>query len=286
MNMNEAAFYAKSADGTATCGLCPHNCKVREGSAGICGVRKNIGGRLYAAGYGQVSSIALDPVEKKPLSMFHPGKRILSVGGVGCNLRCPFCQNYEISLEYGGRALDCIAPERLAGLAAESVGQGNIGVAYTYNEPFVGYEYIYDCAKLVRERGLSNVIVTNGYVNSDPLEKILPLIDAMNIDLKAFGGDFYRKLGGELDCVKETIELCHKRCHVEITTLLIPGENDCEGEMAQLAKWLASLDPETPLHLTRFFPRYKYFGKTPAPQELVAKLAKTAGRHLKNVFPH
>ena len=284
--MNEAQFYNKSDKNTVTCVLCPHNCAVNDGETGICGARRNDGGKLYAAGCGLVSSLALDPVEKKPLYMFHPGKKVLSVGGFGCNLRCPFCQNCEISMEYKERLENAgrILPEQIAALAKKYVPDGNIGVAYTYNEPLIGYEFVCDCAKLIHAAGLKNVLVTNGYIAREPLENLLPYIDAMNIDLKGFTEGSYKKLGGSLEPVKETITAAHKRCHIEITTLIIPGENDSEEETDALAGWLASLDPGIPLHLTRFFPRYKYADRTPTSRETICRLCEIAKKNLKNVF--
>jgi pyruvate formate lyase activating enzyme len=245
-------------------------------------VRENRAGKVAYTAYGKVSSVALDPIEKKPLRLFHPGKRILSVGGVGCNLRCPFCQNFELSAEFGHRRTKTLSPEQVAALAVEAVPDGNIGVAYTYNEPLIGVEFVLDCAKLIRGAGLCNVLVTNGMINKGPLEELLPLIDAMNIDLKGFTGDFYRGLGGDLETVKQTITLSRGRCHVEVTTLVIPGEN--EDDIEPLSAWLASLDPEIPLHLSRFFPRYRYADRQPTPVETLFRLRDVAGRFLKNVF--
>jgi len=163
--MSEAMFWSAAEHGTVKCRLCPHNCKIPENSTGLCGVRRNIDGKLYAESYGKVSAVALDPIEKKPLYMFHPGKRILSIGGFGCNLRCPFCQNSDISLKYENawRNAETLVPEDVAALAVETVPRGNIGVAYTYNEPLIGYEFVHDCARLVHQAGLCNVLVTNGY---------------------------------------------------------------------------------------------------------------------------
>jgi len=284
--MNDAAFWSGAGNGAARCELCPHTCKIPEGAAGMCGVRRNITGKLYAEGYGKVSSIALDPIEKKPLHMFHPGNCVLSLGGFGCNLRCPFCQNSDISMEYGQawRDAETLSPEDVAALAVKTVPDGNIGVAYTYNEPLTGYEFVRDCAGLVREAGLHNVLVTNGYINAEPLEALLPLIDAMNIDLKGFTQGFYKGLGGNLEAVKETIALAHKRCHVEITTLVIPGENDADAEIEAMARWIASFGPEIPLHLTRFYPRYRYADRTTTPHETMRRLGEIAGKYLEHVF--
>lgn len=289
--MTDAMFWqeAKSGEnGAVACELCHHNCQIPAGKSGFCGVRENHDGRLYAASYGAVSSLALDPVEKKPLSMFCPGKRVLSVGGIGCNFRCPFCQNHEISINFksnlNNNCAQYISPEQLVKLAQDSVADGNIGVAYTYNEPFMGYEYIYDCAKLVRGAGLFNILVTNGCINREPLDNILPFIDAMNIDLKSFSTAFYKKIGGNLETVKDTIKSAAASCHVEITTLIIPGENDSESEIAGLAGWLASIGTDIPLHLTRFYPRYKYSDREPASSESTRRLGKIASKYLRNIF--
>ncbi|MCL2084707.1 MAG: radical SAM protein, partial [Oscillospiraceae bacterium] len=190
---------------SARCGICPRQCVIPENGTGFCGVRENQSGQAVYAAYGKVSAIALDPIEKKPLYMFRPGSKILSVGGFGCNLRCPFCQNSAISMEYDMAAAQTATPAQIAGLALKTVPDGNIGVAYTYNEPLIGYEFVFDCAKLIHGAGLANVLVTNGTVNPAPLEALLPYIDAMNIDLKAFSDAFYKKLGGSLETVKDVI---------------------------------------------------------------------------------
>jgi len=283
-NIHKAMYWQTAENGNVRCGLCPHRCHIGQSAAGICGVRTNNYGTLVAAGYGQVSSVALDPIEKKPLYLFHPGKHILSVGGFGCNLNCGFCQNYEIArqkteLSDTGRRTE---PEDIAELAVQTMPRGNIGVAYTYNEPLIAYEFLSDCAALVKDMGLFNVLVTNGFIEKEPLEALLPLIDAMNIDLKGFTGDFYKKVGGRLETVMETIEISVKSCHVEVTTLVIPGEN--ESDIEDIAKWLASVDPDIPLHLSRFFPRYKYSGKEPTPRETILKSQDIAKKHLNNVF--
>jgi pyruvate formate lyase activating enzyme len=268
----------------ASCQLCPHRCAVPEDSFGFCGVRQNRDGAIRHAAYGKVSAIALDPIEKKPLYMFHPGKMILSIGGYGCNFRCPFCQNCHISIEHRDtwRDAETVLPEQIVSLAERAVPDGNIGVAYTYNEPLIGVEFVYDCARLIRKTGLCNVLVTNGYINREPLEALLPYIDAMNIDLKGFREGFYEKLGGSLGPVKETIRLAHRYCHVEITTLIVPGEN--EDDIDRLAEWIASVGPEIPLHLTRFFPRYTYTEREPASTGTIDRLRGIAQKHLKNVF--
>ena len=283
--MNRPALYWEALEkGAVCCRLCPHNCVIGPSQFGFCGARQNTGGELIAASYSRVSSLALDPIEKKPLRLFKRGSAVLSIGSFGCNLRCGFCQNASISAEYGDalEQADTLPPEALAAFAVTVVEKGNIGVAYTYNEPLIGYEYVLDAAKLVRAAGLSNILVTNGFINSEPLQELLPFIDAMNIDLKGFTAGFYERVFGGLDAVKQTITAAARRCHVEVTTLVIPGEN--EADVEPIAEWIASVDPDIPLHLTRFFPRYKYVGKEPTRRETLQTLAETAKKHLKHVF--
>ena len=269
----------------ALCELCFHHCALDEGQTGLCRARACQDGKIVSLNYGKLTSLALDPIEKKPLRRFHPGSLILSVGSFGCNLRCPFCQNHEISMA-GDSGIPTVevSPEQLAAKAAEFVPHGNIGVAYTYNEPLIGYEYVQDCASLVHEQGMVNVLVTNGSVEEEPWRALLPLIDAANIDLKGFTPAWYRQLGGDLETVKRSIALAAERCHVEVTTLLIPGENDSEEEIRELARWLASVSPEIPLHLSRFFPRYQMTDRPPTPVEQVYRLTETAQRYLSYVY--
>ncbi len=267
------------------CQVCMHHCSLGPGQTGFCLARKNENGAVICGNYGRVTTMALDPIEKKPLKMFRPGSRILSVGSYGCNLRCPFCQNYEISMadEAAAGAL-YISPKELAQKALEYKAAGNIGVAFTYNEPLVGWEYVRDTAKLVREAGMVIVLVTNGSATLEVLEELLPFTDAMNIDLKGFRADYYRNLGGDLETVKAFIRHAAASCHVEITTLIVPEENDSLEEMEEEAQWIASLDGEIPLHVTRFFPRYHMENREPTDIGRVYLLAETARKYLKNVF--
>ena len=269
----------------ALCKLCFHHCALDDGQTGLCRARACQDGKIISLNYGKLTSLALDPIEKKPLRRFHPGSLILSVGSFGCNLRCPFCQNHEISMA-GDSGIPTVevSPEQLAAKAAELVPHGNIGVAYTYNEPLISYEYVQDCASLVHDQGMVNVLVTNGTVEEEPWRALLPLIDAANIDLKGFTPAWYRRLGGDLETVKRSIALAAERCHVEVTTLLIPGENDSEEEIRELARWLASISSEIPLHLSRFFPRYRMLDRPPTPVEQVSRLAETARRYLSYVY--
>ena len=270
---------------TAVCGVCPHACRLEEGRTGFCGARSNRGGKIVCDSYGRVTSIALDPVEKKPLRRFHPGGRILSVGSYGCNLRCPFCQNHDISTaKQADVPTAYLTPELLAEKALALKSRGNIGLAFTYNEPLIGPEYVLDCAKLNRKNGLVNAAVTNGYVGVETLRGLLPFLDAMNIDLKGFTPEFYRRIGGGLEEVKRTIALAAEACHVEVTTLVVPGENDSPEETERLSAWLAGIDPGIPLHVSRFFPRYKMTDRGPTPVETVYSLAAVARRNLRYVY--
>lgn len=267
------------------CNICPHRCKLSEGQLGFCQGRICRDGKVISDNYGRITAMALDPIEKKPLNHFYPGSKILSVGSYGCNLRCSFCQNHEISmanaseLDYGN-----VSCEGLVEQAFELKGRGNIGIAYTYNEPLIGYEFVRDCGILAKERGLKNVVVTGGFICVDPLNELLPIVDAFNIDLKSFSKDFYKNLKGDLDTVKETIMIAAKHCHVEVTTLIIPGENDSEEEMEALSEWLSFVNPEIPLHVSRFFPRWKLQDREATPIETVYRLADVARGHLKYVY--
>lgn len=269
----------------AVCQVCMHHCRLKPGQWGICRARKNEDGTVVCKNYGQISSLALDPIEKKPLKMFCPGSLILSVGSFGCNLRCPFCQNHEISMtgpeDMRARSL---SPQELTRSAMQYREIGNIGVAFTYNEPLVGWEYVLDTARMVREAGMKNVLVTNGTASVQPLEQLLPYIDAMNIDLKGFREEYYQKLGGSLQTVKEFIVRAASDCHVELTTLIVPGENDGFSDMEEEARWIASVGQEIPLHVTRFFPQYHMQDREATDVSRVYELADTARKHLKYVF--
>ncbi|RDV84280.1 AmmeMemoRadiSam system radical SAM enzyme [Ammonifex thiophilus] len=278
--MREALFYEKR-DGKVVCHLCPHECAVKEGKTGLCRVRQNREEKLYTLNYGACSSCAVDPVEKKPLYHFYPGHTILSLGTWGCNLRCLFCQNWEIS--QGNPPTVNLEPAQVLDML-RAQGPRCIGVAYTYSEPVVWYEFVLDTAKLVKEAGYKNVLVTNGFINEEPLCKLLPYVDAMNIDLKSFRDEFYRRLcRGRLEPVKRTIEQVHRRCHLEVTTLLVTGENTGEEEIEALASWLAGLSPDIPLHLSRYFPNFE-FTAPPTPLEDLYRARDIARRYLRYVY--
>ena len=273
------------------CGVCPHACLIAEGRRGMCRARGTVNGENVSLNYGILSSLALDPIEKKPLYRFYPGSSILSAGSFGCDLSCPFCQNHEISMS-DGREFDLpdrhISPEELADIAYSLKSRGNIGVAFTYNEPLIGWEYVADTAKLLREMDLRTVLVTNGCVTDKVADEVLPLTDALNIDLKCFSAETYSGvLGGDLEAVKRFIKRAAETCHVELTTLIVPGMNDSEEEMRELSGWVASLPGgrDIPLHVTRFFPRYKMADKKPTGKATVLRLADVAAERLNYVYP-
>ena len=287
----------------AVCKVCFRHCNIGEGTLGFCGARVCRDGEVIADNYGRITSIALDPIEKKPLNRFHPGSLVVSVGSYGCNLRCPFCQNSEISWSDEALRLrdkaEYLAPEDLADIAARYRNRGNIGLAFTYNEPLIGYEYVRDAARLVHERGMKNVLVTNGTASLDVLEELLPYIDAMNIDLKGFTDHYYSDvLGGDRQMVMDFIESMDfieravKGCHVELTTLIVPGENDNEEEIREMTGWIAGLKnaegekvgAEIPLHVSRFFPRFRMTDRDATEVKKVYRLADTARERLKYVY--
>jgi pyruvate formate lyase activating enzyme len=284
---------ADSAEGFAVCPVCPHHCRIAEGKSGRCRGRGTKNGNVVPLNYGRVTSLALDPIEKKPLRKFFPGSGILSVGSYGCNLNCPFCQNWEISMTNGSKYLrdkdsHYLAPDVLADMADGLRDRGNIGVAFTYNEPTICWEYILDTAPLLREKGLKTVLVTNGCVEDQTAKQLLPHVDALNIDLKSFDAEIYRKtLGGDLDTVKRFIERAAAQCHVELTTLIVPGMNDSEAEMRALTSWAASLPggEEIPLHITRFFPRYRMTDRAATERKSILRLTEIAGEKLSYVYP-
>ena len=271
-------------DGYTECLLCPHFCRLAVGRKGICGVRKNNGEEIELTTYGVVSGFSVDPVEKKPLYHFFPGMHILSMGSYGCNMRCDFCQNWSISQGVPDRMPVRISPERIAADAASA--KHNIGLAFTYNEPIVWFEFMRDIAVMIKKEGMYTVMVSNGFVNSMPLTEIIGFIDAFNIDLKAFNSTFYKKLtGADPEPVKNTLKQISKAGrHLEITTLVIPGRNDSDEEMLDESRWIAGeLGDETPLHLSRYYPTYRR--NDPAtPQSTLERLFDIASLNLKNVY--
>lgn len=271
-------FY-KKVDEAIICNLCPHNCTIKEGQTGRCRVRENINGKLCSSNYNLISSIQIDPIEKKPIVNWMPGTEILSIGSYGCNFHCSFCQNHSISLS---------TPETIQLTAEDIVNQAlsfNVpSIAYTYNEPTVFYEMMLETAELAHKKGLKNVIVTNGFINKEPLLKILPYIDAMNIDLKTYSDENYKKLGGKsVSDILETIKIASQHCHVEVTILLVPKITDDIEAFERLMNKLKILAPNIVLHLSRYFPRYHY--EEPAtPIVLMQEFREIAIKYFKHVY--
>lgn len=280
----EAAFYIKNNDDhkSVHCKLCPHSCNIPSGGHGICGVRRNQNGVLESLNYGKIAAMGFDPIEKKPLYHYKPGTHILSVGSFGCNFRCGFCQNHQISKDEP--QTEFLPIEALINRAESLREQGNIGIAFTYNEPSIWYEYVLEGAQAAKEAGLDVVLVTNGFINEEPLLALAPYVNAMNIDLKAFTDSFYKKIcNGGLDSVKRTIEHASQFCHVEVTTLLIGGHNDSTNEITALAQWLSSVDVSMPLHLSRYHPAYQ-FSDPPTQLDSMERCLLLAEKHLHHVY--
>jgi pyruvate formate lyase activating enzyme len=282
LDLKEALYYETEDNQRVRCYLCPHKCLIKPDQKGICRVRVNRAGYLYTLNYGQLTSLALDPIEKKPLYHFYPGSLILSVGTFGCNLACPFCQNYTIA--HQKPETRWMSPEDLLSVARRCQLDGSIGVAFTYNEPSIWFEYVWDCAQLLHAQGQQVVLVTNGHIEAEPLADLLPYVGAMNIDVKAFQEDFYRKLcKGSLAAVKERIQQAVQSTHVEVTTLIIPGENDSPQEIESLASWLASIDRTLPLHLSRYHPAYR-FDRSSTPEKTMRTAKEIAQQYLEFVY--
>jgi len=285
--MLEASYYKKLAGQKVQCQLCPHNCTLENEEYGKCKTRLNQDGILYTLSYGILSSITSDPVEKKPLYHFHPGRSILSLGSFGCNLSCDYCQNCEIT-QINERVFSqhpTRTPEDMVNKAR--LHRNNIGLAYTYNEPVVYYEYMIRCAELLHEHNLSNVMVTNGYINQEPLKELIPVIDAFNVDLKSFRNLFYlKRSGASLNPVLNTIASIAKSAkHLELTFLIIPEFNDSDAEWEEMIQWITDHCPvHTALHVSRYYPYYKVF-KPPTPLATIQRFLDMAREKLDFVFP-
>lgn len=264
------------------CEICPHHCNITEGKTGICHAWTLKDGLLTSKNYGRITSLALDPIEKKPLYHFYPGSRILSIGSFGCNLNCPWCQNDSISR--GEAESVFLLPEEIVQKAKELVPEGNIGIAFTYNEPMICPDFIADTAKMARQEGLKTVLVTNGMITAKAHEMFLPFIDAYNIDLKSAYVQSYQSIGGDLEAVTDTIRRADEKAHVEATTLIVPGFNDTEEEMIAIAKIIASINPEIVLHVTRFFPAGRMKQTPPTDVKKVYRFAKIAREYLPSVY--
>jgi pyruvate formate lyase activating enzyme len=277
--MTEAQFYSKLEYNKVKCELCPHNCIIQSGNIGICRARKNIDGVLYTNNYGETITVSIDPMEKKPLYHFHTGKNIISVGSNSCNLSCKFCQNYHSSqLEVPTME---ITPTNL--LKQCKIHECNF-VAFTYTEPTTWFEFILESSKLLYKNGIKTVMVTNGFINQEPLKELLPYIDAMNIDLKAYDDKFYKNIcNGSLQPVLNTIKTAHKKCHIEITNLIITDENDSDKQIKDLVDFVAEVDNNIPLHFSRYYPTYK-MESPPTPLSMLQNAKEIADQKLKYVY--
>jgi len=281
--IKEAMLWRAGEERRVECFLCAHRCLIAPGKFGVCGVRQNMEGKLFSHVYGEVIAAHIDPIEKKPLYHFLPGTTSFSIATLGCNFRCPFCQNWQISQAGrkgealgGGQALS--PPE----IVAAAVKRGCRSISYTYTEPTIFFEFAYDTAKLARAAGLANVFVTNGYMTPEALRVIQPYLDAANVDLKAFRDETYKKVcGARLEPVLDSIRLMHElRIWVEVTTLVVPGMNDGDEELSAIARFIASVSPDIPWHISRFHPDYQYTQTPATPVETLRKaaaLAKEAG---------
>ena len=284
--MKEALYYQKKDNGLLECNLCAHNCQISEGNYGICKSRKNIDSKLFSENYGKICSIASDPIEKKPLYHYHSGKYILSIGSVACNMKCDFCQNWEISQSNVNEYfyLRKYQPQQIVDKA--KLTKNNIGIAYTYNEPTIWYEFMLDTAKIATENGLKNVMVTNGYINPKPLKELCNFIDAFNVDLKSFDSSFYLKISkAKLQPILENLKTIKKRNkHLELTNLVIPSVNDNVNVFEEMMKWIANeLGEKTVLHISRYFPRYKMTA-APTPVSKLLELYNIAKQYLNYVY--
>lgn len=290
--MKEAMYYECREEGKVMCRLCPFNCIINKDHTGVCRARKNIDGKLYSLIYSQYTGSPFDPIEKKPLFHFYPNWKIMSLGTLGCNFACIFCQNWSTSqalVEGGekvmGRFTKELRPEEAVKIAKSTHEKGNIGIAYTYNEPLIGYEYVYETAQLVRKEGLKNILVSNGYINEEPFLNLLPYIDAINLDIKSIKPEFYKDYcKAKLEPVLETAKRAKKSAHLEITNLIIPTLNDSEEDLEKLTDWIAeNLGADTPVHFSRYHPDYKLDIKA-TPMETLLKAMEIASRKLYYVY--
>lgn len=280
MKDREALYYKKLKGDRVRCDLCPHLCAIEEGATGKCRLRVNVKGTLYARSYGRTVTANVDPIEKKPLYHFMPGSLILSIGPNGCTLACDHCQNWSIAQEPA--PTQYMGADELVALAARG---GSIGVAFTYTEPLLWFEYIRDVAPMLTSRGLKSVLVTNGYLNEEPAREIASLVDGFNIDLKSIRDDFYRKwCGGKVEPVKRFIEIAAGSTHVEVTNLIIPGLNDSREDIGDLVEWLAGVSKDIPVHFSRFFPHHRMNDRPPTPRRTLEAAYEIARKKLEYVY--
>lgn len=286
--MRKAFLYEQCDNGSVKCNLCAHRCHISPNKSGFCGVRTNDNGVLYTAAYGNLAAAAIDPVEKKPLYHFLPGSKTWSVAIPGCNFRCGFCQNWEISqisnMNSFKRASQQVEP---AAVARAALANNCDSISFTYTEPVIFMEYAFETAKLARDQGLRTIFVSNGYMTMEALDMIAPFLDACNIDLKAFTDSFYTKIcKAHLQPVLDSIEqIARKGIHIEITTLVIPGENDSTEELGRIAAFISNINPDIPWHVSRFFPRYQFLDHQVTPEQVVSDAVTIGmGKGLKYVY--
>jgi len=283
--MKEALFYEQEKELVVLCRLCNHHCHIKDGKRGLCGVRENRSGKLYSLVYGKLVSENIDPIEKKPLFHMLPGTKSFSISTVGCNFRCEHCQNYQISQYPHTHGADIVGQDRSAEEVVEAAQRtGCRSISYTYVEPTIFYEFAYDCAVLARKRGLKNVFVSNGYMGEEVTRHLAPVLDGINVDIKAFTDKFYRQVcKARLQPVLDNVRLMHELgVWVEVTTLIIPGWNDSEGELKEIAGFIKEIDPAMPWHVTAFYPTYKMLDRPPTPVSTLRKareIGLAAGLH-------
>ena len=267
--MKKALFFEQAANGSVRCLLCPHACLIGDGQTGICRVRVNRDGVLYSLNYGCLAAMNLDPVEKKPLYHFLPSSSTMSIAGLGCNLKCRFCQNSSLSIDFSAPTGEEISPAQVLEAALQA---GAASLSYTYSEPTVFIEMILETSRLARRAGLANILVSNGYISAEAGRELFPLLDAANIDLKSFSEDFYRDYcRGGLEPVLATIRsLAAGAVWLELTTLVIPGLNDSPGEADKIARFIAAISPDIPWHISRFFPHHELCDLPPTPERTVS----------------
>jgi pyruvate formate lyase activating enzyme len=284
MGVRRALYYERLEEKRVKCHLCPFNCTIKEGKRGVCGVRENRRGELYTLIYGLASSVVPDPIEKKPLFHFFPGSSAFSMGTVGCNLNCQFCQNFSISRARPNGLTREVGVDEAVSMAKYYDCRS---IAWTYNEPTIWFEYTLDCAKAAKAKGLATIYVTNGYINEEPLEEISPFLDAMNIDVKAFDPQFYRKYThSRLEPVLKTVVLAKRLgIHIELTYLVIPDLNDDMGEILEFSRWVAKeVGRETPVHFSRFYPYYHMQDRHPTPISTLTEAYRRAREILDFVY--
>ncbi len=276
--MKRGRYYEKLNAGRVKCTLCPHQCPMALGKTGKCGVRKNEKGELISLNYGEISGLHMDPIEKKPIHFYLQGTQTLSVGSFGCNFSCPFCQNHLIA-----KSIPPTTRMRPEEIVEEALRRGAPSISYTYNEPTVFYEMVLETAILAKKKGLKNILVTNGYIENEPIKELISYIDGANIDLKGFNAQVYREVfGGDLEIVKENIKYFHQNLHLEVTTLVVTGINDQKEELISLFQWLASISPDIPLHLNRYYPSYQYH-EAPTDIEFLLEMKEEAKKVLNSV---